>query len=102
VAACKGADEHKERRARQVEVRDQRVHRAKLIAGTDEEARPALRARGQRRLPASRLRRDALQHAYTRRADRDDAPARTLRGKDRGGGVGRRGEPLRVHWWIFW
>src|SRR3712207_7075972 len=35
-----GADQHHQRRAGEVEVGDQGVHRAEAVAGVDEEARP--------------------------------------------------------------
>ena len=65
LAAGEGAHQHQQRRARQVEVRDQQVDRAKPVAGQDQQPRPA-----GRRLesPVRACRGDLLERAHHRRA----------------------------------
>src|SRR5581483_5848679 len=76
-------DQREERRPREMEVREERVHDAETMAGVDEEPRlagaggePAVRGRG-------------LERPDRRRPDGDDASTPRARGDDGRDGLGR-------------
>ena len=82
LGAGKGADQHEQRRTRQMEVGQQQIDRAEPVARHDEQ-----RGVAGKRADASVVRRRGLQQAEAGGAHRHHAPARRARGIDRGGGV---------------
>src|SRR6266508_670989 len=77
--AAEGADEHEQRRAGEVKVRDERVHRAERVGRADEEARPPRPGCDPFAVEG------ALEGPDGRRPHRDDAPAAGAAGGNGGG-----------------
>src|ERR1019366_502855 len=86
-------DEHEERRAGEVEVRQERVDDVKCRAGYEEEIRLERPGGDSLAVCAGR----GLERAYGRRADRHDAPPLSFRAIHALGGVRGNLRPLEVH-----
>ena len=85
-------DQHQQRRARQVEIGQQHVDRAKPVARQDEQPRLAVEGPDLAAFGGG-----AFEEAHAGRADRDDAPAGRARGVDAGGGFGVDDAALGMH-----
>ena len=92
VETAERRDQHEQRRARQMEIGDERVDRAEAVAGRDEDRGLALEGPDGAALVGR-----AFDQARRSRADRDDPPAARARGVERRRGRGVDASPFGVH-----